>query len=169
VVSRIDSSRGVGSIRAVNDRSSPTLILPGPGGDNVNPAFFCSSVEHAARFQTIGHPGWPRYVETGFSADKLIEHLAVQIAVRAPEGPIHIIGISLGAHLGYAAALNLQASGREVGGFCAIVGVQEVVRSRPSRRRPLANPIGQRVGLDRPTVTPRRTIIAEGSACRRDI
>ena len=115
-----DCSCGVGSIRAVNDRSFPTLILLGVGNNAVDPAFFCSSAEHAARFQTIRYPGWRRYVETGFSADKLIEHLAAQIALRAPEGPIRIIGISIGGHLGYAAALNLQASGREIGGFCAI-------------------------------------------------
>jgi thioesterase domain-containing protein len=127
----IPGSGGVGSIRALNDRSFPTLILPGAGGDDaVNPAFFCSKAEHAARFQTIGYPGWRRYVETGFSADGLIEHLAAQIALRAPEGPIRIIGISLGGHLGYAAALHLQASGREIGGFCAIDACMTTSASR---------------------------------------
>jgi len=118
---RIDCSGGVGSIRAVNDRSSPTLILPGAGGEAaVNPAYFCSSAEEAARFETVGYPGWRRYVETGFSASKLIEDLAAQIALRAPKGPIRIVGFSIGGHLGYATALHLQASGREIGGFCAI-------------------------------------------------
>src|SRR5215468_6781322 len=68
----------------------------------------------------IGYPGWRRYVEIGFSAEKLIEDLAAQMAIRAPEGPIRIIGISIGGHLGYAAAVRLQASGRKIGGFCAI-------------------------------------------------
>jgi thioesterase domain-containing protein len=104
----------------VNDRSSFTFILSGAGGGVVNPAFFCSSLEDPARFPAIGYPGWRRYVEIGFSADKLVEELAAQMAVRAPEGPIRIIGISIGGHLGYAAALNLQAGGREIGGFCAI-------------------------------------------------
>ncbi len=130
----IPGSGGVGSIPALNDRSFPTLILPGAGGDDaVNPAFFCSKAEHAARFQTIGYPGWRRYVETGFSADGLIEHLAAQIALRAPEGPIRIIGISLGGHLGYAAALHLQASGREIGGFCAIDACMTTSASRYGR------------------------------------
>jgi thioesterase domain-containing protein len=105
----------------VNDRSSSTLILPGAGGDSaVNPAFFCSNAENATRFQTIGYPGWRGYVERGFSANKLIRDLTRQISLRAPEGPIRIIGISIGGHLGYAAALNLQASGREIRGFCAV-------------------------------------------------
>jgi len=42
------------------------------------------------------------------------------MVARAPEGPIRIIGSSIGGHLGYAVALNLQARGREMGGFCAI-------------------------------------------------
>jgi hypothetical protein len=121
VASRIDCSRGVGWIGAVTDRSSATLILPGAGGDvTVNPAFFCSNAEDAGGFQTIAYPGWRRYVEIGFSADKLIQHLAAQIALRAPDGPIRIVGISIGGHLGYAAALALQARGREIGGFCAV-------------------------------------------------
>jgi thioesterase domain-containing protein len=104
----------------VNDRSSPTLILSGAGGGAIDPAFFCSSAEDATRFQTIGYPGWRRYVDTGFSANKLIQDLAAQMAIRAPAGPIRIIGISIGGHLGYAAALIFQASGREISGFCAI-------------------------------------------------
>jgi Thioesterase domain len=95
--------------------------LPGAGSDSaVNPAFFCSTAEDAPRFQTISYPGWRRYVETGFSANKLIQDLAAQIALRVPKGPIRIIGISIGGHLGYAAALALQVGGREIGGFCAV-------------------------------------------------
>jgi len=103
----------------VNNRS-PTLILSGAGGGAVSASFFCSSTEDAAGFQTIGYPGWRRYVETGFSVDQLIDDLTAEIAIRAPEGPIRIIGVSIGGHLGYAAALRLQASGRKIGGFCAI-------------------------------------------------
>jgi thioesterase domain-containing protein len=104
----------------VNHRSSPTLILPGSGGAAINPVFFCSSIEDAVGFQTIDYPGWRCYTEIGFSADKLIDDLAEQMTLRAPEGPIRIIGGSIGGHLGYAAALRLQAKGRKIGGFCAI-------------------------------------------------
>ena len=104
----------------MNDRSFPTLILSGAGGGAIDPAFLCSNAEDATRFQTIGYPGWGRYVETGFSANKLILDLAAQMVIRAPEGPMRIVGFSIGGHLGYAAALIFQASGREIGGFCAI-------------------------------------------------
>ena len=104
----------------MNDHPFPTLVLSGAGGGAIDSAFFCSSAEDATRFQTIGYPGWRRYVETGFSANNLIQDLAAQMTIRAPEGPIRIVGFSIGGHLGYAAALNLQASGREIGGFCAV-------------------------------------------------
>ena len=46
--------------------------------------------------------------------------LAAQIAARVPQEPIRIVGFSIGGHLAYAVALHLQASGREIEGFCAI-------------------------------------------------
>ena len=104
----------------MNDRTSQTIIFSGAGGGTIHPAFFCSSPEQEARFRTIGYPGWSRYVESGFTARKLVEELAAQISSLVPEGSIRIIGISLGGHLGYAAALRLQADGRKIGGFCAI-------------------------------------------------
>jgi thioesterase domain-containing protein len=104
----------------VNDCTTQTIIFSGAGGGTVHPAFFCSSPEQAARFRTIGYPGWPRYIENGFTARKLVEELATRISSLVPEGSIRIIGLSLGGHLGYAAALRLQADGRQIGGFCAI-------------------------------------------------
>jgi thioesterase domain-containing protein len=104
----------------VSKDSSVTVMLSGAGGGVIDPMLFCSSIHDATRFPTIGYPGWRRYVEKGFSAKTLVEELSTQIALRVPEGPIRIIGISIGGHLGYAVALYLQASGREIGGFCAI-------------------------------------------------
>jgi len=109
-----------GSVRAMNDPSSPILVLSGAGGGVVDPAFFCSSTRETRRFETIVYPGWRRYAEIGFSVESLVEDLAAQMAARAPEGPIRVIGMSLSAHLAYAAGLELQASGREIGGFCAL-------------------------------------------------
>jgi thioesterase domain-containing protein len=104
----------------VSECASHTIIFAGAGGGTSNLAFFCSSPEQEASFRTVGYPGWPRYVENGFTAQKLVEELATQVSSLVPEGSIRIIGISLGGHLGYAAALRLQASGRKIGGFCAI-------------------------------------------------
>jgi thioesterase domain-containing protein len=103
----------------VSDPSSPILILSGAGG-GVDPAFSGSNAPDAPRFEAIVYPGWRRYAEIGFSVEDLVEDLAAQIAARMREQPIRLIGMSLGAHLGYAAALKLQSSGHEIGGFCAL-------------------------------------------------
>ena len=47
------------------------------------------------------------------------------------KGPVRIVGISIGGHFGYAAALRLQAIGREIAGFCAIDTFM-IVFSKPS-------------------------------------
>jgi thioesterase domain-containing protein len=104
----------------VKDCAPRTIIFSGAGGETTNPAFFCSSPEQEACVQTVGYPGWRRYAEKQFTAEKLVDELAARVSSLVPEGSIRIIGISLGGHLGYAAALRLQASGRKIGGFCAI-------------------------------------------------
>ncbi|MGC2223627.1 MAG: thioesterase domain-containing protein, partial [Methylocella sp.] len=103
----------------MRDISSPILILSG-AGSHVDPAPSGSSAPEAPGFEAIFYPGWRRYAEIGFSVEGLVEDLAAQIAERTGERPIRLIGMSVGAHLGYAAALKLQASGRQIGGFCAL-------------------------------------------------
>jgi thioesterase domain-containing protein len=102
------------------DQSSPVIVLSGAGGGSLDPAIFRGRVDDVTRFETIGYPGWQHYVKNGFSADMLIEFIAAQIERSVRQGQIRIVGISIGGHLGYAAALQLQASGRRIAGFCAI-------------------------------------------------
>jgi thioesterase domain-containing protein len=97
---------------------SPVILLPGAKGGT--PAVFTAGLGDATKFKTICYPGWQRYVANDFSAELLIADLVSQIARRVPQGPIYIIGFSIGGHFGYAAALRLQAEGREIAGFCAI-------------------------------------------------
>jgi thioesterase domain-containing protein len=104
----------------MTDLSSPVIIFPGAGGGMADRAIFAVDKDDATCFHTIGYPGWRRYISSGFSAEALIADLAAQVASKVPQGPIHIVGISLGGHFGYAVALCLQALGREVAGFCAI-------------------------------------------------
>jgi thioesterase domain-containing protein len=104
----------------LTDPSSSYVYLPGAGGGAPDFAVFRTNPDDGTRFETIGYPGWQRYVAEGFSAQVLIEELSAQIATRVPHGPIRIIGMSLGGHFGYAVALHLQAHGREIAGFCAI-------------------------------------------------
>jgi thioesterase domain-containing protein len=97
---------------------SKVIFLPPAGGGT--PAIFRDALERTTRFETVGYPGWRRYVDGNFSAEALISELTTEIAQKIPDGPIRVVGMSLGGHLGYAAALRLQAMGREIAGLCAI-------------------------------------------------
>ena len=106
----------------MSDLSSPIIFLPGAGHNGGAPDLAASSadLDDMTRFDTISYPGWQAYASYGFSAQALIEGIVAQIVARAPREPIRIVGYSIGGHLAYAAALRLQASGREIEGFCAI-------------------------------------------------
>jgi thioesterase domain-containing protein len=104
----------------MNAKEIPIIILPGATGNAPGPELFGGAPGEIGGFALIKYPGWRRYVADDFTADVLISDLVAQIVAAAPQGPIRILGISLGGHFGYAAALRLQASGREIGGFCAI-------------------------------------------------
>jgi thioesterase domain-containing protein len=99
---------------------SSIAFLPGAGGDGPDLDVFRDGPDDPNQIVFIGYPGWRRYVIDGYSADALIDELAASIAGKIPAGPIRIIGVSLGGHLGYAAGLRLQAQGREIAGLCAI-------------------------------------------------
>ena len=104
----------------MTNSSKSIIFLPGAGGGSPDLAVFGAAFGHEIRCETIEYPGWRRYVADGFSAPVLIADLVAEIVARVPRGPIRIIGNSIGGHFGYAAALHLQASGREIAGFCAI-------------------------------------------------
>ena len=111
------------------DPSFPIIVLSGAGGGAPNLAELTGSPDSC--FETIGYPGWQRYVADGFSAENFIGELATQIEARVPRGPIGIVGLSIGGHFGYAAALCLKARGREIAGLCAIDTFM-IASSKPS-------------------------------------
>jgi thioesterase domain-containing protein len=100
--------------------TSSLVFLPGAGGGSLDLSVFGGPNDDTSQFQVISYPGWQRYTASGFSTDVLIDELAAQIAAKVPEGPIRIVGLSIGGHFGYAAALRLQAMGRQIAGLCAI-------------------------------------------------
>jgi thioesterase domain-containing protein len=99
---------------------SPIIVLPGAGGEAPVPQLFRAGCDDMTRVEAMRYPGWPRYIEDGFTADVLIEDLVAQIVTKVPLGPVRIVGLSIGGHFGYAIALRLEAMGREIAGFCAI-------------------------------------------------
>jgi thioesterase domain-containing protein len=126
------------------DSPFPVIFLPAAGGEIHDLEAFTLPQASAPRVEAIRYPGWQRYAEPGFSAESLIQELAAQIATKVPNGPIHMVGVSLGGHLGYAIALRLQKMGRDVAGLCAVDSFM-VVSSEPSagwQRRALAEGLG---------------------------
>ncbi len=114
----------------MTNKPSPIVILPGAfGSDEIKT--FTADLQATTPFETFGYPSWHHLFAGGFSAEVVIADLAAQIAEWVPQGPIHIVGYSIGGHLGYAAALHLEASGREIAGFCAI---DPFMNSRPLTR-----------------------------------
>jgi thioesterase domain-containing protein len=102
------------------ETSFPIVFLPGSGNIAPDLMLLRSGPDDPTGFATIHYPDWRRYAAGNFSNDQLIAELVDNIAAMVPSGPIHIIGLSIGGHFGYVAALRLRAQGREIGGFCAI-------------------------------------------------
>ena len=102
------------------NENAPIIVLPGAGGGTPDLAPFQAAFPQPPHFEILGYPGWRRYVDTEFSFHALVEDLSRQIENLIPTGPIRIIGISIGAHIGYATAVRLQAAGRDISGFCAV-------------------------------------------------
>jgi thioesterase domain-containing protein len=111
--------------------SSSIVFLSGAGGGTPDFNVFREGPEDTTQFEVVSYPGWKRYASDGFSAEVLIADLAEEISIRVPQGPIRIIGHSIGGHFGYAAALRLKAMGREIAGFCAIDTFM-IASSKPS-------------------------------------
>jgi thioesterase domain-containing protein len=104
----------------MSDSPRRFVFLSGAGGGAPDFGAFREGIDDTTRFEVISYPGWRRYVADDFSAEALVAELAARIVEAIPEGPIFIIGLSIGGHLGYAIALLLKKQGREIAGLCAI-------------------------------------------------
>jgi thioesterase domain-containing protein len=107
-------------------------FLPGAGGGVPDLEVFRDGSSDRHQVEVIAYPGWRRYIVEGYSANDLIDDLAAEIARRVPQGPIRIVGVSIGGHFGYAVGLRLQSWGREIAGLCAIDSMM-IQSSGPSK------------------------------------
>jgi len=94
------------------------VFLPGAGNHPPDLELFKSELVDS--IVPLSYPNWQRFTSEQLSAAGLVRDLAAQVRTKAPDGPICIVGHSLGGHLGYAIGLQLQAEGRQIAGFCAI-------------------------------------------------
>ncbi len=115
----------------MSDLCRPVVFLSGAGGGAPDFSIFKEDAEDVTRLEVISYPGWRRYVADDFSAEVLIADLVKEIETRVPCGPIRIVGLSIGGHFGYAAAIRLQNRGRDIAGFCAIDSFM-ITSSKPS-------------------------------------
>jgi thioesterase domain-containing protein len=99
--------------------SVPIVFLSGAGGGAPDFNVFRDS-DDSTRFEVIAYPDWRRSMAADFSAKVLIEELAAKILAAVPDGPIRIVGLSIGGHLGYGIGIFLQEAGREIDGLCVI-------------------------------------------------
>jgi len=93
-------------------------VFSGAGGGVPDLRAFLAAPAAVSRFVPVVYPGWRRYTDDGFTAEALIRDLANEIAGWRER--VAILGVSLGGHIGYAVALQLQNLGIEVVGLCAI-------------------------------------------------
>jgi thioesterase domain-containing protein len=124
----------------MTDTPCSVIFFPGAGGGAPDLDALREDTNDRTRFEVIHYPEWKNCMRKNFSADAMISCLAGQIAATVPQGPIRIVGNSIGGHFGYAAAVRLQAMGREIAGFCAIDSFM-IASSGPSagwKRRALA-------------------------------
>jgi thioesterase domain-containing protein len=98
----------------------PVIFLQGAGGGATDLSVLRLAPDDELEFQTVGYPGWRRYIAEDFSAPALLTELTDEVVRRVPAGPLVLLGMSLGGHFCYAIALELLARGREVAGVCLI-------------------------------------------------
>ena len=96
----------------------PGVFIAGAGGEI--PSLFSVNLDATAEFEPLIYPGWRQYASKDFTIEALIADLETQITIKVPDGPVRIVGYSIGGHFGYAVALKLLASGRQVSRVCVI-------------------------------------------------
>lgn len=120
-------------------RTPHIIVLPGASGKPLD----LTILTNEGNFTSVTYPGWRRYIEPTFALENWMVELSSQIERIVPEGPIRILGFSIGAHFGYATALRLRKTGREITGFCALDSFM-LANSAPNegwKRRALADAI----------------------------
>ena len=100
--------------------SNPFFYIPGAGGGAPNLAALLDEGDGETSFEVIQYPGWRRCSDPLCSGEKIVSDLSREIESRVPNGPLRIMGLSLGGHFAYLVAHHLEEKGREIEIVCAI-------------------------------------------------
>jgi thioesterase domain-containing protein len=93
----------------------PTIfLLPGMGGDEPRLVRFRMEWEGLARIVLLEYPDWTQLLDRNESMEILVRHFLRRIEEELPDGPVWLLGYSLGGNCAHAVALHLAGIGREV-------------------------------------------------------
>uniref|UniRef100_A0A9E8CPG9 Thioesterase domain-containing protein n=1 Tax=Bosea sp. NBC_00436 TaxID=2969620 RepID=A0A9E8CPG9_9HYPH len=104
----------------MNAAQLPLVVLPGARGHAPDCTPFCAAPSDLDRVVILHYPAWRAQLEGEFTAEALAEALVAEILGRVPPEPVVLLGVSIGGHFAYAAALRLEGLGRPVAGLCLI-------------------------------------------------
>lgn len=104
----------------MNAARLPLIVFPGASGHAPDCAPFCADPADRDRIVALRYPTWQTYVDTGLTAEALVEGFTAEIMQRFPQTPIVLLGVSIGGHFAYATALRLEGLGHTVAGLCII-------------------------------------------------
>lgn len=88
------------------------FLLPGLSGEALD--VFWEPARSALDLVPVSYLDWTDLIEAGCDGRALARHVLRQIENRMPAGLIRMAGYSIGGHLAYSAAMELQAQGRIV-------------------------------------------------------
>lgn len=96
----------------------PTIfLLPGMGGDEPRLVRFRMECDHLARIVALEYPDWTELLDHDGGMDVVMRHLVNQIEKVTPEGPVWLLGYSMGGHCAHALALHFVKTGRPIAFF----------------------------------------------------
>jgi thioesterase domain-containing protein/acyl carrier protein len=111
------------------------FLIPGLAGESPLEGGFQAACAKGMRVATADLPDWPDMIAPDFTMEVLIQRVAAEITMRAPEGPIRLVGFSLGGHVAFGLARALADAGHEIG-FLGILDTNTAIRSKPVARGP---------------------------------
>lgn len=112
---RLHSETGpVRETKAATGQGAPVFVLPGAGGDVPGMALLRTLCERELHLIDLEICDWPDMIRPGYRLAETINDIAAQITQLAPQGPIRLMGYSLGGQMAWAIGMLLARQGREI-------------------------------------------------------
>ncbi len=109
-----EAARNTVSTTVRSPQQPAIFLIPGMGGDEPRLVRLRMEWKGGGNVIALDYPQWPQLLERDGSMDDLLRYFLRQIEELAPEGPVWLLGYSLGGNCAHALAAYLQAAGRPV-------------------------------------------------------